>query len=493
MKLFNVPLKATLLIAVAACQLVITGCGESEKDRNQPDQVYEVVRGDFNIVVSVQGVLDAVKRYLIEAPSISRQGLDIIEAVPNQTPLEQGDLIVRFSDESYLQELENETVEIEEARKDLMVLEQDYQIAQADIVSALKSSTDSLRQANEAYEKYVYEDAPLDKENLLRSLDTARKNLEAERDNLQTLKTSLLSVSMGDANAQAQLESQVAASEQKIEDLKRSVENASYNLRIFKQYTFPQQERRLEQSKTKAEMDLQKQLVNSAAKRIQLDAKLDAQRRRLSNMAYQKEQLIENIDMLDVRAPVAGTISYGDPNPRRRFGEQKEIVVGTTMQRREVIGSIPDLSQLIVNVDVPEASRSKVKVGMRAEIRIKALPNVKLSGVVQTVADMATNLAEWEPSSPKVYPTVIRLDQTESSLRPGMTVEVDMISEVISGVLFVPVEALYVKEGEVYCDVVKAVGAETRKVTIGRSSTSYVEILEGLNEGERVMLTREES
>ena len=74
-----------------------------------------------------------------------------------------------------------------------------------------------------------------------------------------------------------------------------------------------------------------------------------------------------------------------------------------------------------------------------------------------------------------------------------MTVEVDIISEVISDVLFVPVEALYVKEGEVFCNVMKATGSEVRKVTIGKSSSNYVEIVEGLKKGDRVILTREES
>ena len=493
MKSVFTPLKSGLLVALAGSLLATTGCDKNKTNKKQPDQIYEVVRGDFNIVVSVSGVLDAVKRYLIEAPSVSRQGLDIIEAVNDQTVLKKGDLIVAFSDESYLEELENKTVEIEEAKKDLMVLQQDYQIAIADIVSSIKSSTDTHRQSKEAYEKYLYEDAPLEKDNLRLSLATARQNVEEEKGNLSTLKTSLLSASMGDEAAREQIESQIESSEQKIEELKRTEEKAAYNLRIFKQYTFPQQSRKLEQSKTKSEMDLQKQLVNSAAKRVQLDAKITAQKRRLNTLEQQHKQLIENIEMLKVTAPVAGTISYGDPNPRRRFGEQKEIVVGTTMNRREVIGSIPDLSQLIVNVDIPEASRSKVKTGMRAEMRIKALPNLQLSGMVQKVADMATNLNQWDPSSPKIYPTVIRLDQTDSALRPGMTVEVDMISEVISGVLFVPVEALFVKEGEVYCNVIKAIGPEAHKVTIGRSSSSYVEILDGLKEGEHVILSREES
>jgi multidrug efflux pump subunit AcrA (membrane-fusion protein) len=129
---------------------------------------------------------------------------------------------------------------------------------------------------------------------------------------------------------------------------------------------------------------------------------------------------------------------------------------------------------------------------MRAEMRIKALPNIRLSGVVDRISDMATSMVFWDRSSPKIYPTVIALEQNDPSLRPGMTVEVDMISEVISNVIFVPIEALYVKEGSIYCQVKKAVGSEERKVVIGRSSSSFVEILEGLDEGDRVLLSREE-
>ena len=493
MKLSYTPFRLGLFIALTGCILVVTGCGKDKSDTNQPDQIYEVIRGDFNIVVSVQGVLDAVKRYVIEAPSFSRQGLEIIEAVPDQTALEAGDLIVKFSDEVYLEQLENETVELEEDHRDLMVLEQDYQIAIADIVSSIKNATDNLRQSREAYERYVYEDAPLEKESLMRDVETARVNLADEKANLAALRTSLLSTSMGDEAAREQIQNQIDSSEQSIEELKRAEERAVYNLRIFKQYTFPEQSRRLEQGRTKSEMDLQKQLVNAAAQRVQLDVRISAQRQRVDSQERRTEQLIENIAMLEVRAPVAGTISYGDPNPRRRYGEQKEIIVGTTMNRREVIGSIPDLSQLIVNVDIPEATRSKISTGMHAEMRIKALPNLQLSGVVSKISDMATNLIQYDQSSPKIYPTVIRLDQTDSDLRPGMTVEVDMISEVISDVLFVPVEALYVKEGEVFCNVMKATGSEVRKVTIGKSSSNYVEIVEGLKEGERVILTREES
>lgn len=492
MKPESIQFKHRLLIALVPC-LFIAGCSKSKKVSDQPDQVYEVVRGEFNIVITANGVLDAVKRYIVSAPSISKQGLDIIEAVPDQTVLKKGDVIVEFSDESYLDELEDQSIKIEEAEKNLMILQQDYQMKIADIVSAIKGGTDAHRISREAHEKYVNEDAPLSKKTYQQNLATARLNVEAEESNLRALKASLLSASMGDETARLKLEGEVVSSKKRIKSLESAQEKASYNLRMFKQYTFPQQARRLEQAQVKAEMNLQKELVKSAAQRVQMEGKIQTQTRLLRSLEQQKDDLIENIAMLKVTAPVNGTISYGDPNPRRRMQQKKEIVVGATMNRNEVIGSIPDLSRLIVNVDIPEISRSKIDPGMRAEMRIKALPNLQLSGGVERISDMASNMTFWDQSSPKIYPTVISLDQNDPALRPGMTVEVDMISEEISDVIYVPVEALYVKEGKVYCTIKKAVASEERQVTIGRSSSSYVEILDGLKEGDSILLSREDS
>jgi HlyD family secretion protein len=492
MKPFGIKFKHRLFVILLS-GLFFSGCSKEKKESIQPDQVYEVVRGDFNVVITANGVLDAVKRYIISAPSISKQGLDIVEAVPDQTVLEKGDLIVEFSDESYLDELEDQRIKIEEAEKNLMIIQQDYQMKIADIVSAIKAATDDHRITREAYEKYVNEDAPLTKSTYQQDLATARLNVEEEENNLAVLKANLLSASMGDETTRLALETQVENSEKKIESLESAKDKASYNLRMFKQYTFPQQARKLEQAQVKSEMDLQKELVKSAAQRVQLEGKIQTQTRLLRSLEQQKADLVDNIAMLKITAPVSGTISYGDPNPRRSNREQKEIIVGATMNRSEVIGSIPDMSQLIVNVDIPEISRSKIDPGTHAEMRIKAFANLQLSGVVERISDMASNLQYWDRGSPKIYPTVISLDQNDPSLRPGMTVEVDMISEIISDVIYVPVEALFVKEGRIYCNLKKSVGVEECQVTIGRSSSSYVEILEGLSEGDLILLSREES
>lgn len=474
-----------------ALSLFSAGCG-GEKDDEQIDQIYGVARGDFSITISANGTLDAIKRYKIEAPPVSKQGLDIIEAVKDQTPLKKGDLIVAFSDENYLDELETQEIKIEEGEKNLTLLQQDYQMKIADSVSLIKKATDAHRVSVEVLEKYVNEDAPLQKKNLMKDVEEARQDVRDEEDNLQEFKEDLLSASMGDEAARLKIEGQIHTSEEKIENMEDIQERQEYDLRIFKQYTYPRKSREYERDVVKAEMDLQKTLVNAAAQRMQLERKIHTQERTLKTLLKQKDDLLENIGMLRVTAPVDGIVSYGNPDPRRRHREQKDIVVGTSMRRSELIGSIPDLSRLVVNLDVPESARSKIDIGMRAEMRIKALPNLRLSGNVDKISDLATHLNFWDRTSPKIYPTVISINENDPALRPGMTVEVDMVSEEVRNVIFVPVEALYSKEGVVYCRIKKAMGPQEREVKIGRSSSSFVEILEGLVPGDSVYLSREE-
>ncbi len=484
-------LNRSAVVALAAL-LLVAGCGKKSDSGDQPDQIYEVVQGSFNIVVSANGALDAIKRYEVKAPRVSKQGLDIIEAVEDQAVLRKGDLIVEFSDESYFDEFEAQQIKIEEAEKNLMILEQDYQMKIADIVSSIKTATDNHRVSKEVLEKYINEDAPLDKKTRQQDLGSARQSVEEERKNLSSLKADLLAASMGDEAARLKLEGNVEDSQERIEELESKEEKAAYNLRIFKQYTFPQQSRKLERDLVKAEMNLQKQLVNSAAQRVQLERKIQTQKRLTRSYKQQLDDLQENIDMLRVIAPVDGVISYGNPDPRRRHQQQKDIVVGTSMRPSELIGTIPDLSLLVVNVDIPESARSKIQIGMRAEMRIKALSNIRLSGEVIRISDLPSHLTFWDRTSPKIYPTVIQLDPADAPLRPGMTVEVELISGVIHNVIYVPVEALFVKEGSVYCRVKKAMRAEERAVSIGRSSSSFVEILEGLKVGEKIFLNRED-
>ncbi|HKL21419.1 MAG TPA: hypothetical protein VJ904_06405, partial [Tichowtungia sp.] len=267
MKLFSEnPFRLARRAVLPALLFAVSGCGGGDES-DEPDEVFAVTRGGFNIVISANGTLDAIKRYRIEAPPVSKEGLDIIEAVEDQTFLEKEDLIVAFSDEKYLDALESKDGEIEEAEKNLILHKQDMQMEAAESVGQILDTTDAYRKAVESLEKYINEDAPLEKKDLMADVEEARLNLREEEKNLAQLRDDLLSASMGDESAQQKIESQIENSKEKIETLENTLERKTYNLRIFKQYTYPQKSREYESSVVKAEMSLQERLVDAASER----------------------------------------------------------------------------------------------------------------------------------------------------------------------------------------------------------------------------------
>ncbi len=88
----------------------------------------------------------------------------------------------------------------------------------------------------------------------------------------------------------------------------------------------------------------------------------------------------------------------------------------------------------------------------------------------------------------KTFDVVFSLKQQDSRLRPGMSSEVDIITERVRETVFVPSQAVFDKEGKKYVFVKKGSEFERREVTLGRKSETQVEIAKGLQGGEQVSL-----
>lgn len=78
--------------------------------------------------------------------------------------------------------------------------------------------------------------------------------------------------------------------------------------------------------------------------------------------------------MMELRAPVDGVVIYADPD--RRWGNL-DVKPGIDINKGQVLITIPEMSNLVVDFDLPEQYRSKVKVGDRAVISPDSLPGEK--------------------------------------------------------------------------------------------------------------------
>src|SRR5262249_28906676 len=172
------------------------------------------------------------------------------------------------------------------------------------------------------------------------------------------------------------------------------------------------------------------------------------------------------------------------------LGPQRRIQAGAMVHFQQSIFSLPDLTQMQVKVKVHESMVKKIKVGLKTEIQLDALPNQVLHGTVTEVATLADNRGAWEDRGVKEYVTIVRIDDlpTDAGLKPGMSAEVKILVREIPNVLLVPVQAVAQQEGRHYAYVVGPTGAERRVVEIGENNEKLVEVRTGLNEGEAVAL-----
>jgi HlyD family secretion protein len=141
---------------------------------------------------------------------------------------------------------------------------------------------------------------------------------------------------------------------------------------------------------------------------------------------------------------------------------------------------------MIVETKVRETDIHKVEQNQKVSVRVEAYPDLKLSGAVTLVGTLAQE--EKERRGTKFFRVTIQLAESEPRLRPGMTARVEIEVEERSQALYVPLDAVFEKEGRHVSYVLGLGGVFEREVVLGPSNQDFVVVEKGLRSGERVAL-----
>ena len=146
---------------------------------------------------------------------------------------------------------------------------------------------------------------------------------------------------------------------------------------------------------------------------------------------------------------------------------------------------LADLDHFYVDTRVDETDIVSVQVGQDAEIVLDAFPEVKLGGKVTGIDPLGTT-AQGVVS----YGVDVEIVSVDLAVRPNMTAIVDIVVGRDEGALLVPNRAIRRdSSGRLYVEVLADGQARRRFVTIGLSNDLVTEILEGLTEGEEVIVS----
>jgi RND family efflux transporter MFP subunit len=182
-------------------------------------------------------------------------------------------------------------------------------------------------------------------------------------------------------------------------------------------------------------------------------------------------------------APKAGTIAYAN---NEWMGPEERIREGATVRQQQTVFYLPDMSRMQVKVNVHESVVNKVKKGLETNLQIEAFSGSSLKGTIQQVSELASS----SRSDSKSYEVTVMIESfpPELKLKPGMTARVEIVAGNYDNLLAVPVGALTEKDGRAFTFVSADKAILPREVKLGRTTHSFVEIVEGLKEGELVLL-----
>lgn len=484
--------RALYALGVGVSVALMCGCQREKgpSGLDGMDRVYTVKRGDFKVAFRLEGQLDAIRSQQLRFDGKRGIGqLKLVDLIPDRTSVVSNDVIFRLSDEWFVEQDKDLTRKLQLAEEDYKLALQDLEMIRADNLTELKSAADALRDAHEQHIKYEDEDAPRKKKDLLKATQEASTAYDAQISELADAKKALTDAISQDAKTIAAAQKKLVEVEKALSTAEQAMEKSWYDLRIFKRYEYPQKIATLQEAVMKGQMAVQRTIVNNNAKISKKRIEIANRDKLLNDYKTDLSGVREDMQKLVIRAQADGMLIHGE-NRRNRWDTPKEIKVGADVSVGESIGIIPDVSKFKVQVNIPEEYRSRIKTGLPVVIRAKAVPDLTLSGEIVKISGASTPIIPWDQGSPKVYASDISTDAADERLTPGMTVQVEIVVEKAAGVLYVPVEGLYNRDGKTYCKLRQGAGQTEREVKTGRFSTDYVEVTEGLSENDQVMLDR---
>jgi HlyD family secretion protein len=233
---------------------------------------------------------------------------------------------------------------------------------------------------------------------------------------------------------------------------------------------------------TAAEVDAARAAVDS------LDARINASREQVRVAERQIALERTNLDSTIIRAPFAGVVISKDAQP----GEMVSPVSAGGGFTRTGIGTIVDMASLEIEVDVNESYINRVRPEQGVTAVLDAYPEWQIPARVITTI----------PSADRQKATVlVRIGflQLDPRILPDMGVKVTFLRDneespaptasTARAVTLVPKAAIRTEGQQSYVFVVQNDRVDRRAITSGGADGDRVEVIAGLNAGERVVVS----
>lgn len=209
---------------------------------------------------------------------------------------------------------------------------------------------------------------------------------------------------------------------------------------------------------------------NMFDKKLLSESEFEVSNFNLEQARIEWEQAKLTLDYCKIKAPISGFIS------------ERTVKLGDRLLTSTKVYSIVNPDLLLAKIHLTEKDALRTRAGQRAEIRSEALPEHKFAGEVDRVSPVV------DPSSGMVRVT-IRVTDRQRLLKPGMFVNVHLITDTKRDAVLIPKKAVIYDDNQQFVYVVHQ-DTLALKVPLkpGYADRDRIEALNGLNIGDTIIV-----
>ncbi len=234
--------------------------------------------------------------------------------------------------------------------------------------------------------------------------------------------------------------------------------------------------------------DMQLALDRATREHTAADKALQTEKR-IAALALEQKELALGKAERNIEGELAKLDDYVLEAPRdgilvaaENWQEGRSFRVGDKSWPGQVILEIPNLAVMNVEAELSDVDDGRVHIDMPAQCVLDAYPDLSFPAKIRSISPVAQSPAQ--DSLRRAFEVVLELESTDQErMRPGMSVQVEVVDPVEPGVLLVPRAALRFDSKEIFAELED--GRE-QAISIGRCSAQECLLLDGLTEGTRL-------
>jgi len=201
------------------------------------------------------------------------------------------------------------------------------------------------------------------------------------------------------------------------------------------------------------------------------------------------ENLVEEGDRVQRDQPVAlvrrdevGVHYQPAPVPSTLTGVVGRVYLdrGAEVALNTPVALVVDNSQMLVRADVPERYAGQLALGQKVRVSVESGPNDWMTGVLERLSPVVD-------TNTRGVSIDVLIKRPPPTLRSGMFATLNLVTVSHPNALVVPGSSLLEEEGDVRVFVVENDRVRRRSITVGLRTLAGVEVLSGLQEGDRVV------